>query len=215
VALQTGTGTIVRERWFSYDGLAWGALGTRGLLTREERRLTGARGTAGNPATTTGYDAYGNVSATTDAGACTTTTAYDAPAYAVPTSVTTCLGHVSQFGYDAYARRTSVTDPNTQVTRYAFDAVGRLTRITGPLDTASAYGSVTYQYATWGTPTSQTVRTLRTRTHGQAAYTWTYEYFDGTGRVYHWRASGPAASQVMAQTREFDGRGWVTRRTAA
>lgn len=209
-------GAVVRERWLSYDTLAWGALGSRGLPTREERRLTGTLGTSGNAVSAAGYDAYGNVTSTTDPGNCTTTTAYDTPAdpHAVPRSVTTCLSHVTVFGYDPYARRTSVTDPNNQGTQYAFDPVGRLTRITGPLDTASPNGSVSYEYLNWGTPTTQIVRTLRTKLHGQSATTWSDEYFDGLGRVYTWRSLGPGAGQTIARTRGFNTRGWVAVQSA-
>lgn len=214
VALHDGAGAVVRERWLSYDTLAWGVLGSRGVLTREERRLAGAMGTAGNAVTATGYDAYGNVTTTTDPIGCTTTTAYTEPTSALPDSVTTCLNHVTRYGYDAYGRRTSVTDPNNQMTTYAFDPVGRLTKITGPLDALGPDGSVTYQYPAWGNPATQAVRALRPKLHGQAATLGTDSYFDGRGRVYAWQSSGPAAGQVMAQAREFDPRGWISQRSA-
>jgi hypothetical protein len=67
----------LRERWISYDGLAWATLGTRGLPTREESRLAGARGAVGNPVVTRAYNAYGKPLTTTDALGCTTSTSYD------------------------------------------------------------------------------------------------------------------------------------------
>src|SRR5207245_1717981 len=73
-ALYDASAAVLRERWLSYDGLAWGSLGSRSLLTREEKRLVGAQGTSGNPVVTSSYDAYGNRTATTDARGCTTTT---------------------------------------------------------------------------------------------------------------------------------------------
>src|SRR5207249_10308622 len=52
IALHDSSGAVLRERWLSYDGLAWGSLGSRGLLTQEERRLSGPQGTTGNPVVT-------------------------------------------------------------------------------------------------------------------------------------------------------------------
>jgi YD repeat-containing protein len=214
LALYTAGGSVLQERWLSYDNLAWGSLGTRGLITRDEQRLAGGLGAAGNAVSLRDYDTYGNLTIETDPGSCTTTTAYQAPSHAVPLSTTTCLGHVTTFGHDSYERRTSVSDPNNQLTTYAFDTLGRLTRVTGPLDTGGPDGSLTVQYVNWGTPTGQAVRVLRPKLHGQSATVATDEFFDGRGRVYARYTSGPSAGQFIGRVREYNARGWLAQRSA-
>lgn len=213
VALQDASGAVVRERWLAYDGLAWGAVGTRGVLTRDERRLAGAVGAAGNAVTTHEWDAYGNRVSVTDPAGCTSTTSFDDDR-AHPVAVTTCLGHTTTFAYDAGTGAIrETTDGNGATTTYAHDGLGRLTRVTGPLDTASASGSTTWEYLDLGSPTIQRIVTYRTREHGTALTGWLEDSFDGQGRVYRQRAPAPGGQSIVTE-RVFDPRGLVTDRSA-
>ncbi|MBI2526131.1 MAG: hypothetical protein HYV93_09130 [Candidatus Rokubacteria bacterium] len=218
VALHDGAGALLREHWLSYDGLGWGSLGARGLLTRDEARLAGARGIAGNPVVTHAYDASGNRTATTDPRGCTTTTTFeDGQVY--PASATTCLGHTTTFTHDArFGVRTSLTDPNDQTTTSTYDVFGRLTRVTGPFDTGSTYGSVSTFYKSLGDLSLQRIVTYRTVTyrteqHGTAEVLWSAQYFDGLGRVYMTQAEGPGGQVIVSET-TFDARGLVAQRSA-
>jgi len=212
-ALHDSAGAIIRERWLSYDGLAWGALGARGLLTREELRLTGPRGTVGNPTIAFAYDAFGNRTSTADPRNCTTTTAFEAGAI-YPASVTTCLNFTTTFQYDArWGTKTSERDPNGHTTTATYDVFGRLVRVTGPLDTASANGTVSHLYVDFGNPAAQRIVTNRTEQHGTANVVWSEQYFDGLGRAYLDRVEGPGG-QVIVQERTFDARGLLRTQSA-
>ncbi|HEV8584795.1 MAG TPA: hypothetical protein VGT02_07470, partial [Methylomirabilota bacterium] len=203
----------LRVTWLFYDGLAHGSVGSRGLLTKEESKLNGYIGTAGNPVKTREYDGYGNLIAQTDARGCRTTTTYDT-AQTYPAVVTNCLGHVTALQYDArWGAKASETDPNNQTTTYAYDALGRLTRVTGPLDTTSQYGSVSYAYLDVGNPSLQRILTSRTERHGFADVLWTDEYFDGLGRVYLSRSKSIGSDVTHVDT-TLDSRGLVAAKSA-
>ena len=205
------SGAVARERCLSYDGLAWGSIGSRGLVTREEARLAAACGqnAAGNPTITYAYDSYGNRTSTTDPRSCTTTTAYDG-SQTYPATVTTCLGFQTQFSYDhRFGVTTSLTDPNGQLTSYSYDALGRQTKVTGPLDTSSTYGTVSTFYLDFGNPSLQRIQTYRTQRHGFGDVVWTSDYFDGLGRVYQTQNQGPGTEVIVAD-RTYDNRGLVS-----
>ncbi|MBI4526756.1 MAG: hypothetical protein HY695_23410, partial [Deltaproteobacteria bacterium] len=151
-ALYDNAGGTVREKWLTYD--------TLGRLIREESRLAGPQGNPGNPAVTYGYNSYGNRTTVTDPRSCATTTTYDA-SQTYPATVTNCLSHpATTFVYDdRFGAITSQTDSNSQTTTSDYDEFGRIIRITGPLDTSSTYGTVSYEYPNWGTPSLQRVVT--------------------------------------------------------
>lgn len=213
-ALHDATGALLRERWLSYDGLGWGSLGARGLLTRDESRLGGGPGSAGNPSVTSAYDAHGNRTTITDARGCTTTIVYESSGRTYPATVTTCLGHTTSFTYDPrWGERTSETDPNHQTTSYTYDAFGRLTKIIGPLDTGSFHGSMSRSYHNLGDPAAQRIRTTRTTAHGSPSATWSEVYFDGLGRGHLARSQGPEGQIIQRET-AYDSRGLITTRSA-
>jgi RHS repeat-associated protein len=199
-------GVTLRERWLSYDGLAWGTVGGYGRLTREEFRLGGGLGTPGNPAVTHGYDAYGHRTSTVDARGCLATTVFEARQI-YPASVTNCLGHVSTSTYDArFGTVLTVTDPNGQTTSHEYDVFGRITKTTGPLDTSSSSGTASFFYQDWGVPNAQRVTVHRTEQHGTANVTWHERFFDGLGRENFARKEGPGGVAIETET-TFDVRG--------
>jgi RHS repeat-associated protein len=205
------SGATLRERWLSYDGLAWGTLGSRGLLTTEEPRVTatGGQGAPGNPIVSHGYDSYGNHTSTTDPRSCTTTTAYES-SQTYPLTITTCLGLPTQFVYDPkFGVKTSVTDPNNQTTAYTLDVFGRTTKVTGPLDATSPNGTVSYAYLDFGNPALQRIQTSRTQNHGWPDVIWSLDYFDGLGRVYQTQSQACCADPIVTD-RTYDSRGLVS-----
>jgi YD repeat-containing protein len=204
--------TLLREKWFYYDSQPWGVLGTKGLLTKEESRLAGNQGNAGNPTVIHTYDAFGNRLTTTDPRNCATTTVMDSTK-TYPATVTTCLGYLTSFVHDdKFGVVTSQTNPNLQVTTSQYDTLGRLTKVTSPTET-STNGSVSYQYLDWGVPTDQRVVTLRTEEHGQANVLETEELFDGLGRVYQILSEGPTTEIIQTEAL-FDSRNLVTTQSA-
>ncbi len=210
-ALLDNTGATVRERWIYYDNAAYGALGTRGLVTKEESRLAGNIGNAGNPTVTYSYDAYGNRTSVTDARSCTTSTVFES-SQTFPSTVTNCLNHQSTMAYDErFGVMTSQTDANNQTMTSTYDVFGRVTKVTGPLDGSSTYGTVSTFYLNWGNPSLQRVTTYRTEQHGTANYIWSEAYFDGLGRNYQSAQEGPGGQAIVSET-QFDGRGlqWKT-----
>jgi RHS repeat-associated protein len=213
VALLDSAGATVRERWMYYDNAAHGVLGTRGLVTKEESRLTGNIGDAGNPTVTYGYDIYGNRNSVTDARGCATTTLFES-SQTYPSTVTNCLNHTGTMVYDhRFGAITSQTDANNQTTTTAYDPFGRPTKVTGPLDGTSQYGTVSTLYLDWGNPNLQRVTTYRTEQHGTANVIWSEEYFDGLGRIYKSQKEGPGGQTIISD-RLFDIRGLVWKTSA-
>lgn len=110
---------LLRERWISHDNQPWGSLGSGGLRTREESRLTGDLGAPGNPAITRVHDVFGNPVLLTDPRNCTTETVFETTHRTYPDTVTTCLGDATQFTHAPRGgRRLSEQDPNGQTTTY-------------------------------------------------------------------------------------------------
>jgi RHS repeat-associated protein len=213
VALLNNSGATVRERWLYYDGGAWNTLGARGLLTKEESRLTGGVGDSGNPTITYGYDIYGNRTSVNDVRSCPTTTVFES-SQTYASTITNCLNHTTTLVYDhKFGVITSQTDANGQITSSEYDALGRPTKVIGPLDTNSTYGTVSTFYLEWGNPSSQRVITYRTEQHGTGNYIWSEEYFDGLGRGYKSQKEGPNGQTIVAET-QFDVRGQVWKTSA-
>lgn len=204
ITLKDAAGAVVRERWLTYD--------TRGLLTKEENRLLGPKGTAGNPTVTYAYDVFGNRTSTTDPLGCTTTTVYES-SQTYPEKVTTCLSHETVFTYDTrFGVITSQRDPNLQTTTSAYDVFGRLIKKTGPLAGTSAYGSVSKFYLDFGTPNLQRIATYTTEEHGTSNVLVTEQFFDGLGRQDHTETDAPEG-KIIATDVTFDIRGNVEKKS--
>ena len=213
VTLLNNTGATVRERWLYYDGGVWNTLGTRGLLTKEESRLTGGVGHSGNPTVVYGHDIYGNRTSVNDARSCPTATIFES-SQTYPSTITNCLNHSTTMVYDArFGVVTSQTDANGQITTSEYDVFGRPTKVTGPLDTGSAHGTASTFYLELGNPNTQRVVTYRTEQHGTANYIQSEEYFDGLGRSYKSQKEGPNGQTIIAET-HFDARGQVWKTSA-
>ena len=187
---------LLREKWLYYDDQPYGAIGARGLLTKEESRLTGGPGDPGNPTVTHHYDPFGNRDSTTGPLGCTTTTTTDALTKTFPATVTNCLGYTTTFAWDPrFGAKLTETDPNHTpgdpiITTYTFDAFGRLTKVVGPLD-SDPFPSTTIEYLNWGNAATQRIKTSKRKDHGQAAVIVREDWFDGLGRTDVVKATGP------------------------
>jgi len=174
----------------------------KGNLTRVVNWLAGGT----SPEMRTAYDSYGNHICSRDANGNVSRTGYDA-SFTFPVAITNPLGHQSSFQYygvnnvpadnGLYGQTKSDTDPNGATTSYGYDVFGRRTRAT------RADGSwTTWSYNAFGTVGSQRVRT------DTSAGTWSEDYFDGLGRTFKTRSSGPDAKIVVREKR-YDNRGFV------
>ncbi|MFC5819432.1 RHS repeat domain-containing protein [Nonomuraea harbinensis] len=131
---------IVSDVRTFYDGGAFGAAPSKGDPTRVEK-IAAHDGTGATyvPSVRTTYDAYGRVTAVTDAAGHTTTTAYTETAGLTTRTVTTgppitpgdpSSAHVTTETLDpAHGRATARTDPAGRTTNLTHDALGRLTKV--------------------------------------------------------------------------------------
>jgi len=162
----TGTGTsgTVAEKWFLYDGLAYGQVG-KGHLTRVETWLDQSYGTmpgacGQTPRSGSGacivsrmtYDngnpTYGNITQTVDGNGNVTTTVYDSNKLLYPYQETVYPGSEATLTTTTttdfrWGKPTAITDPNNATTQYLYDYFGRLSQVIRPLDTQY---STQYQY---------------------------------------------------------------------
>jgi len=117
------------------------------------------------PATTYGYDTFGDQSQVEDPDGNVTDYGYDGdgrvasvtqPSYTPPGSTTASAGTTS-YAYDEDGNLVQETDPENNVTQYAYDALGDLTSVTEPLlPGQSAPGQWTFTYDADGEQLSAT-----------------------------------------------------------
>jgi len=132
------------------------------------------------------YDAWGNLIRETDRRGNARTTEYDPIYHRFPTRRCDALGRCRTTSYDAViGQATADTDPDGRTTTRTWDAFGRAVRETRPDG-----GWVERQYLSWGSPTSQRLRTITS--DGSADGLWEDEYFDGLERAYQWVREGGA-----------------------
>lgn len=180
--LLSATGATVTDTMLYYDGSAVLGAIDRGNLTEQRRWLD--KPTARWISSTTQVNAFGQVTLQTDPRGAATTTVYDGNQF--PSKVTNAAGHSVETTTDpATGNITSRKDANLQLTAYRYDQLGRVARIVGPLD-SETYPSVEFDYhdALLGNPAQQFTERRERLRHGDAAYVWSKEYFDGVGQVY-------------------------------
>jgi RHS repeat-associated protein len=150
-----GTGALVSETAYLYDGGGLGAAPTAGNVTKTEKATA-----AGSLDTSTAtYDEYGRVLTSTNPDDDTTTTAYTPATGTEPTSVqvTDPMGLVTTTTYDpARELPLTVTQPDGGVTTTAYDALGRQTAEWTPGNPTSGPSTTTWGYTVSSTAPSVT-----------------------------------------------------------
>jgi RHS repeat-associated protein len=203
-------GDIVSSTDAAGDVTKYGYNLARGLVTSVVTPIGSAAGTQPGctpPATgctTYAYDAWGNVSATTDALGHAATARYDADGNKL--SATDANGRTTGYGYDAVGRQTSVTRADGTVTRTVYNGDGTVHQTQDAANAATVYA-----YDAQGRQTSRTDPDGQTTT---AAYdpagnlltvtdpdhrTTTYTY-DPAGNATSIDYSDPATPDVTALT---------------
>ncbi|MCC6641997.1 MAG: VCBS repeat-containing protein, partial [Deltaproteobacteria bacterium] len=218
-----GTGAVLRETVYFYDGdTTASAPPTRGLVTR--RIDVRSPGTSEGPATTYGYDAYGNLvwvrdpRANAGQGGGTTLYGVDPRWHAFRTSVTNALGHVTALststpaGCAAYPAGAGIVQQERGPSvaagevglRRCLDAFGRVVRERAPLDLAESRW--VYDDTSGA---SRIERYDRTSEGERASVSW----LDGLGRPVATRTSGPEERAVVT-ARSYDALGRLASETA-
>ena len=218
-----GTGTVLRETAYGYDGDATGsAAPARGLVTRQIDVRT--PGTSDGPATSFGYDEYGNLvwarapRANAGQGGGTTVYGVDTRWHTFRTSVTDALGHVTTFstatpaGCAAHPAGAGVVQeergpnvaPGEPGLRRCLDAFGRVVLERAPLDLAQS------RRVYVDTPGAlRAERYDRTASGERASVSW----LDGFGRPIATRSSG-AGGRAVRTARSYDALGRVATEAA-
>ena len=158
--------------------------------------------------TAMGYDKYGNLICKTDSRGSTSSFEYDSSATLLrkvinalkQTSETTYYGIDGQgVEHGSYGLVRSRVDPSGSRTLLEYDSFGRLAR------QENGDGSwVRWSYADDGNPVSQRVVALSTAGLSSTSF------YDGAGRVYLSKTSGPKQTTIALRT-EYDARGFKTR----
>lgn len=208
-----GIGTTVKAsgKTFYYDDLVdcnsaptSNQTPAKGNLTRVVNWLAGGA----SPERRTAYNSYGNPVCGRDAKGNVTRTGYDTSS-TFPVAITNPLGHQSSVQYygvnnvpadnGLYGQKKCDIDPNGAVTSYGYDIFGRR-KIASRAD-----GSwTTWSYNAFGTVGAQNVRT------DTSAGTWSEDYFDGLGRTFKTRSSGPD-TKIVVSRKLYDNRGFLVR----
>jgi len=196
-----------------YDGGAFGAAPTRGLITKVERINGSGVGysTAGSTPSICGtaknelcYDVYGRALAAADANNKITKTTYSPATGEAPTSIvaTNPLGHSETTSLDPLrGQPVTVKDANDKVTTTAYDALGRLTKVWIPTRSAQTYPnapSYTFDYLVRND--GPLVVTTKTLNHN-SEYRTGYAFYDGMLRPRQTQETSPDnAGRLVTET---------------
>jgi len=218
IRVTDGSGNIVSRKWMDYYS-------TNGNIYKEEvcKSNTPSTGCLNrnsappndpNPVINYGYNTYGNLWIITDPRGCQTTINYDSTETHVYTT-TNCLDHVTTTEYDpGTGNLTKLIPPHLQLTTYSidysYDEYGRKEFEIQPIPMG---GWTFYEYSL-GDPfnNNQYVKKTEHIVGGPSVLDHeTYNYFDGMGRTYWVRSSGPESKWIYTET-QFDNLGRVWRK---
>lgn len=218
------TGDVLSDSRTLYDGLAFGANPTKGLVTEVQALKTAGGSDYGMRSKAT-YDARGRVATSTDAMSNTTQTAYTQLAITGQTytggvtKVTTTdpKGFIASSTVNpAWGIPETETDINGRVTSLAYDPLGRLTAVWMPTRAKGTYpASPNMKFAYSITKTAPSVVTSQEMLQASTdfpTYITRYEIFDGLLRPR--QTQSPEASTAggrIVTDNEYDSRGLVIR----
>ncbi|MFI0999795.1 RHS repeat domain-containing protein [Streptomyces galbus] len=207
----------------TYDSLAFGAVPTRGLLTKQEE-LVGYTGTTAKYRwKSTGYDEYGRPRSTSDSSGASSTTVF-APATTTKPGTLTVTGTELVAGIPSSAQSvvtefdgvrslpTATVDANGKRSDAEFDALGRLTKawLANRPKASSPTPSLEYGYRIEeGSIASVVAKKLRNDGSQQASYI----LYDGWLRPRQSQSAGPGGGRLIDDT-FYDERGLVKRKYA-
>lgn len=192
--LLSANSTLSREVNYSYDDLGYGAVPTKGSLTRKEERVN-ATSTA---ITLYGYNANGNVINVTDPNNRTTNFSYGSvdTTFTYPDQETNAKGHVTQYRYDlGLGKITSVTDANNFTTNFTYDVFGRISKEIRPFD-SSTYPTRQYEYEADGVAPERT-KVLQREQSGTNQTFDAFEFTDGLGNVIQTKRESNSSTQIV------------------
>ncbi|MFF4245404.1 polymorphic toxin-type HINT domain-containing protein [Streptomyces sp. NPDC001822] len=201
----------------SYDGLAYGADPTKGLVTSVED--INGEGTSHSIVTRTTYDPLGRVRTVTAPETGTTETVYTPGDEGGPVTSVKSIDptqHASITTYDpGRALPLSVTDTNGRVTRNEYDALGRLLKGWSPSRSAGGKTpdvEISYRTAVATdeetTPASVLVKTLK----DDGTYSSQVTIYDGLMREVQTQSEAHGAGRVIVDTK-YDDHGLAREKT--
>ncbi|WP_426570360.1 hypothetical protein [Streptomyces canus] len=197
----------------SYDGAAFGAAPTKGLVTRTERingtgtgydTTSSVPSTCGTAKNTLCYDQYGRALAAADTYGKITTTVYSPASGENPTTttVTNPLGHTTTTKLDPLrGQPTQVTDANGRITSTAYDGLGRTTKVWLPLRSATDFPNYPNYSYTYLIRTDGPAVVTSKRLDHNGKYQTTYAFYDGLLRERQTQAQSPDwAGRLVTET---------------
>jgi RHS repeat-associated protein len=218
-SLRDAAGVVLSESWLFYDGLGPGAIGARGLPSREARRggMPGAPGARGpddpeNPVVSRRHDAYGNVVTETDPLGRERRLSYDAT-FTFPETETDPLGRTTVRRFQpATGVLLSATDPNGRTIRFEYDGLGRKIAEYGP-DDPPGYPAVSFRHEPFAMPARVHRYAREVAGQGERAGTAgcieSIAFFDGLGRLLQTKNEGAGGGMVVTGAVAFDAAGRV------
>ncbi|GGP57366.1 hypothetical protein GCM10010287_65100 [Streptomyces variabilis] len=215
LSLPTTAGTrgdVLSDTATAYDDATWSTsmTPTKGLVTWAGRAKAYSGTTPSwQTVETSGYDALGRVTSTTDAATRTTTTEYT-PLTAGPLTkkvVTNPKGHkVTTFLDPRRGLDLRVYDPNLKKTELAYDALGRLTDVWEPNRNRGAGDAPNQKFGYGLSATKPSWLSTSTLKADGTTYNTTYTLHDALLRPLQVQAPSPEGGRVLTDTR-YDSRG--------
>ncbi|MFD5681887.1 RHS repeat-associated core domain-containing protein [Streptomyces bacillaris] len=206
-------GDVLSDTALAYDGATWSATQkpTVGLTTWSGRAASynAADQPSWQTVSTTGYDALGRATSSTDAAQHTTRTDY-VPAQGGPvtrTDVTNAKGHKTITFFDTRRNLPLRTfDPNAKKTEVAYDAVGRMTEVWLPNRNRAAGYSPNQKFGYRLSRTDASAVSTSVLNKDGTTYQTTYAIYDSLLRPLQKQSPTPQGGRLLTDTR-YDSRG--------
>ncbi|GAB3853502.1 RHS repeat domain-containing protein [Dactylosporangium cerinum] len=201
----TSKDDVISDSRTSFDGLAFGAMPTKGAVTATEVAMdwVSPGGSVWKQTSTSVYDVYGRATDATDIRGNHQTTVYTPSTGGPVTKVetTTALGTTTTTVEPSWGTKTVIVDQNGKRTEGTLDALGRTRQVWSPNRLKSAYPnspSTTYDYTirNSGGVNAVTTTTLNAATATNPQYTTSYQLYDGLLRSRQTQVKSQATGNV-------------------
>ena len=198
--MDSESGTVLKESWFSYD--------VNGNLAQEEHFLD----TGTNPVWIYLYDDYGNQIQKTDPEGRQTRIEYDTVYHTYPEKIYNAKNQAFLKTYNPVnGELEDETDPNGAVTQYQFDVFSRKIKEIKPLDTET-YPSKEISYLIDGNAPVQVIQKQR-ELSGQDGTFDTYQVIDGFGNLIQTRNEYESPALMVIQDIFYDSMGRINKKS--